>query len=248
MAETGRRRRAGYDGTGPGAITPDGCAVELYERLPVGDEPEIVGRLVPAGAHILELGCGAGRVTHALLARGFTVTAVDESPEMLERVRGARTVCSPIEDLDLGARFGVVMLASFLVHAGDPEVRQGLLRTCRRHVAEDGVVLIQREPADAHTRVPRERRLAGGGVVRVVAAEPAGPGVNAIRCEYDFPDARWTQTFLSRPLAPREFEEALAGAGLAVESYATEDGTWVRAVPSGAEGPAGSAGTAGRGV
>lgn len=94
MTETGRRRRAGYDGTGPGAITPDGCAVELYERLPVGDEPDVVERLVPAGAHILELGCGAGRVTHALLDRGFTVTAVDESPEMLERVRG-RARCAP---------------------------------------------------------------------------------------------------------------------------------------------------------
>ncbi|OFA51527.1 hypothetical protein Sfr7A_24395 [Streptomyces xinghaiensis] len=86
-------------------------------------------------------------------------------------------------------------------------------------------------PAGAHTRVPRERRIASGGVVRVVSAEPAGPGVDAIVCEYDFPDARWTQTFLSRPLTPRQFEEALAGAGLAVESYATEDGTWVRAVP-----------------
>ncbi|NEE17562.1 SAM-dependent methyltransferase, partial [Streptomyces sp. SID7499] len=25
--------REGYEGTGPGAITPDGCAVELYRRL-----------------------------------------------------------------------------------------------------------------------------------------------------------------------------------------------------------------------
>ncbi|MEU2051056.1 SAM-dependent methyltransferase, partial [Streptomyces albidoflavus] len=28
--------RKGYQGTGPGAITPDGCAVELYSRLPIG--------------------------------------------------------------------------------------------------------------------------------------------------------------------------------------------------------------------
>lgn len=76
---------------------------------------------------------------------------------MLERVRGARTICSPIEDLDLGERFDAVMLASFLVHAGDVEVRRGLLRTCARHVAEDGCVLIQREGADYHTNLPRER-------------------------------------------------------------------------------------------
>ncbi len=56
--------RDGYEGTGPGAITPDGCAVELYARLPVGDEPDIIAAAVPAGAHILELGSGVGRVTH----------------------------------------------------------------------------------------------------------------------------------------------------------------------------------------
>ncbi|MED7820571.1 class I SAM-dependent methyltransferase, partial [Streptomyces chiangmaiensis] len=83
--------RDGHGGTGPGAITPDGCAVELYSRLPIGGEPDIIAAAVPAGAHILELGSGVGRMTHPLLERGFSVTAVDESREMLERVRGART-------------------------------------------------------------------------------------------------------------------------------------------------------------
>jgi hypothetical protein len=32
-----------------------------------------------------------GRVTHLLLARGFGATAVDESPQMLQRVHRART-------------------------------------------------------------------------------------------------------------------------------------------------------------
>ena len=68
-----------------------------------------------------------------------------------------RTVRSPIEALDLGERFEVVLLASFLVHAGDIEVRRGLLRTCRRHVADDGCVLIQREGEEYHTDLPRER-------------------------------------------------------------------------------------------
>jgi SAM-dependent methyltransferase len=226
-----REMREGYEGTGPGAITPDGCAVELYTRLPVENEPDVIAAAVPAGAHILELGCGVGRVTHPLLKRGFTVTAVDESAEMLERVRGARTLCSPIEELDLGERFDVVMLASFLVHAGDTEVRRGLLRTCVRHVAEDGCVLIQREGEDFHTRVPRERVDPAGFTVRIVSAEPAGDGVNSIHVEYEFPDAIWTQTFLSRPLTRERFEEALGEAGLRVDRYLTEDGTWVRAVP-----------------
>ncbi|MFF7445078.1 MULTISPECIES: methyltransferase domain-containing protein [unclassified Streptomyces] len=223
--------REGYEGTGPGAITPDGCAVELYARLPVGEEPDIIAAAVPAGAHILELGCGVGRMTHPLLERGFTVTAVDESPQMLERVRGARTICAPVEGLDLGETFDVVMLASFLVHAGDAEVRRGLLRACTRHVADGGCVLIQREGADYHTNLPRERVDPAGFTVRMVSAEPVGDGVNSVRAEYEFPDAVWTQTFLARPLTKEQFEEALGEAGLRVDKYLTDDGTWVRAVP-----------------
>ncbi|MFC7830412.1 class I SAM-dependent methyltransferase [Streptomyces sp. NPDC057375] len=223
--------REGYQGTGPGAITPDGCAVELYSRLPAGAEPDIIAAAVPEGARILELGSGVGRMTHPLLERGFTVTAVDESAEMLERVRGARTVCSPIEDLDLGERFDVVMLASFLVHAGDIEVRRGLLRTCARHVTDDGCVLIQREGADYHSNLPRERVDPSGFTVRILSADPVGDGVNSVRAEYEFPDAVWTQTFRARPLTREQFEEALGEAGLAVDRYLTDDGTWVRAVP-----------------
>lgn len=223
--------KEGHSATGPGPITPDGCAVELYERLPVGKEPEIIERAVPAGASILELGCGVGRVTHPLVERGFTVTAVDESSEMLERIRGARTVRSPIESLELDERFEVVMLASFLIHTGDLHVREGLLRTCRRHVADDGCVLIQREGEDWHDNVPREGEYPRGGTVRVASSEPVAPDVRLVHVEYDFPDARWTQTFRSRPLTKPAFEALLAAWDLAVDAYLTDDGTWVRALP-----------------
>nr|WSY55697.1 class I SAM-dependent methyltransferase [Streptomyces sp. NBC_00886] len=223
--------REGYEGTGPGAITPDGCAVELYSRLPVGAEPDIITAAVPAGARILELGSGVGRMTHPLLERGFTVTAVDESAEMLERVQGTRTICGPIENLDLGETFDVVLLASFLVHAGDVEVRRGLLRTCVRHVAAGGCVLIQREGEDYHSNLPRERVDPSGFTMRMVSAEPVGDGVNSVRAEYVFPDAVWTQTFLARPLTKEQFEEALAETGLKVDSYLTPDRVWVRVVP-----------------
>lgn len=220
--------RAGYGGTGAGAITPDGCAVEVYARLPVGAEPDVVAGAAPAGARILELGCGVGRVTHPLVERGFEVTAVDESPEMLERVRGARTVCSAIEDLDLGERFDVVLLGSFLVHAGDTRVRDGLLRSCRRHVADGGHVLVQREGDGWHDQDPPDREIPGGRV-RVVSSTPVGDGVRSVRVDYDFADGSWSHTFVSRPLTRTAFEQALAAAGLTVESYLTDDGTWALA-------------------
>ncbi|MER6364153.1 class I SAM-dependent methyltransferase [Kitasatospora sp. NPDC001527] len=231
QGESPTHHREGYRGTGPGPITPDGCAVDMYARLPVNDEPEVIAGAVPPGASLLELGCGVGRMTHPLLELGFRVTAVDESAEMLERVRGARTVLSPIERLDLGERFDVVLMASFLVHAGSPEVRRGLLDACRRHVAADGCVLLQREGEDWQTNVPRERPLGKGGLVRVASATPVAEGVNQVHVEYEFPDARWTQTFLSHPMSRAEFEQALAEAGLVVDEYLTEDRIWVRARP-----------------
>ena len=72
-------------GSGPGIITPDGCAVDFYGLLPPGRDPEVIHGAIGAGASILELGAGAGRVTHALLRLGHPVVAVDESAEMLER-------------------------------------------------------------------------------------------------------------------------------------------------------------------
>jgi SAM-dependent methyltransferase len=223
--------REGFAATGPGPLTPDGCAVDLYTRLPAGQQPDIIAAAVPAGATLLELGCGAGRVTHPLVQRGFAVTAVDESPQMLERVRGARTVQAPIQGLDLGERFDAVLLGSCLVHAHDPAVRQELLRTCRRHVAAGGCVLIQREGADWHDDVPRESPLGTDGTARVVSSAEYAPGVRSVHVEYVYPDATWTQTFLSRPLTREEFEQALADAGLAVDAYLTDDQVWVRALP-----------------
>lgn len=227
--------REGHQGTGPGAITPDGCAVDVYRRLGVGNEPDVIEAAVPAGASLLELGCGAGRVTGPLIERGFAVTAVDESAEMLdavrERVPGAETVRSPIESLELDRRFDVVMLASYLVHTAEHRTRQAFLETCRRHVRDDGCVLIQREGERWHLEVPREREDPGGCTVRIVSADPVGDGVNSVLAEYVFPDLRWTQTFRARPLSKEDFERYLGEAGLTVDAYLTDDGTWVRARP-----------------
>lgn len=226
-------RRPGHDGAGPGAITPDGCAVRMYARLPAGPEPDLLAAALRPGATVLELGCGAGRITHPLLARGFAVTAVDESAEMLAEVRGAATVCSPIEDLELAERFDAVLLASRLVHTADPAVRRGMLAACRRHVRPGGRVLIQRETHDVYDRVPRET-VHGELTVRLLSVEHAGPGLRAVRVEYLWPDARWTQSFVTRSLSDGEFTAALAEADLTVDEHLTEDGTWVAARPGAA--------------
>ena len=44
-------------------VARDGSPVGLYKRLPELGEGERVASVLPAGAFVLELGCGAGRIT-----------------------------------------------------------------------------------------------------------------------------------------------------------------------------------------
>ena len=224
-------------GTGPGAITPDGCAVDLYAMVPARDEPAIIDGAGPPNASILELGCGAGRVTHPLIELGHTVVAVDESPEMLAHVRGARTVLSSIEDLDLAMRFDVVVLSSHLINVPDDDQRQAFLATCARHVLPTGCVVIQRHPLRwFDTLEPsRHSRSTGDGETLTFVLDgisrPA-PDLVAATAEYLVGDRHWTQTFVARRLDDAGLRLALAAAGLHLdEAYLTDDGGWVRATP-----------------
>ncbi len=129
-------------------VAPDGSPVEVYVMLPPLGEAEIVHGVIPEGAHVLELGCGAGRITHRLIELGHPVTAVDNSVEMLSHVRGAEVALADIETLELERQFEAVLLASNLVNTVDDEQRRAFLATCARHLAPSGAVLIQRYSPD----------------------------------------------------------------------------------------------------
>ena len=71
---------------------------------------------------------------------------MDESSEMLARIRGADTVRARIQDLDLGRPFDAVLLASQLINVPDHGLRRRFLEACRDHVRDGGRVLVQRHP------------------------------------------------------------------------------------------------------
>jgi SAM-dependent methyltransferase len=52
-----------------------------------------VERRVPAGSHLLDLGCGPGTDEERLVSRGFRVTAIDWSPAMVEEARRRVRAC-----------------------------------------------------------------------------------------------------------------------------------------------------------
>jgi ubiquinone/menaquinone biosynthesis C-methylase UbiE len=214
-------------------ITPDGCAVELYARLPPWREPGVVHQAAGDGATILELGCGTGRVTHPLIELGHEVTAVDESPEMLARVRGAQTVLARIQELDLGGRrFDAVLLGSHLFNVPDDDLLEAWLATCWRHVADGGSVLIEQHPPSwFETVADSERTAADGLVVSIRGVQRTALGLVSATVEYRYGDQVWTQSFTAREITQANLPRVLNQAGLAFAGYLTDDRSWFRAVP-----------------
>jgi SAM-dependent methyltransferase len=220
-------------GTGPGAITPDGCAVELYTAVAARGEPELVHAAVPAGAAVLELGCGTGRISTPLARLGHRVVGVDESAEMLEHCVGITTVRASIQELRLPERFPVVLLPSHLVNTADPAVRAAFLDTCRAHVEPDGMVLVQRHRRGWVTGA--EDTVSDDGTLRSalrVLGRPA-PDLLHGRMTYRIGEAVWEQEFTARDVDDEALPGVLARAGLRLERILTPDGAWFAAVPVG---------------
>jgi SAM-dependent methyltransferase len=211
-------------------IAPDGSPVALYARLPALGEPELIHEAVPAGSEILELGAGAGRVTHGLVALGHPVVAVDNSAEMLAFVEGAETVQADIETLDLGRRFRVVVLASNFINHPDTTERRGLLACCARHVQPDGQVLLQGFP---RTWTPSTDWSELGDVRMRMRRFTLRGDLIAGEMEYVVDGEQLTHSFESRLLDDEEQDADLHAVGLRRGRELDDRGSWIEAVPAG---------------
>jgi SAM-dependent methyltransferase len=199
----------------PDNIASDGSPILVYRRLPPGDaEADLIAANVPPGAHVLELGAGAGRVTHALMARGLRVTAVDDSAEMLAAIHGAETVLASIEGLALGRRFDAVILGSHLVNTTDDAQRGAFLRAARDHVYQHGSVLLEHHASEwAQTATEGESR-AGDVTIALREVRRHPPFVSAV-AEYRVDGHVFRQPFTARVWSAEELAAELRAAGFA---------------------------------
>jgi 2-polyprenyl-3-methyl-5-hydroxy-6-metoxy-1,4-benzoquinol methylase len=160
----------------PETYAPDGSPVPFYARMPPRGEPELIHAAIPAGVEILELGAGAGRITHPLLRLGHPVVAVDQSPQMLAFIDGAETVVADIETLALGRRFPVVLLASNFINDPEQARRRSFLAGCARHVLPAGQVLVEGFPrAGRRASTGRSTRAYACGSARSPASTRSSP-------------------------------------------------------------------------
>lgn len=110
-------------------------------------EARFVDAMAPRGAHILDAGCGPGRLGGYLATVGHRVVGVDVDPALIEAAEqdypGPRWLVGDLAELDLPLR-GIAEPFDVIVSAGNvmaflaPSTRIQVLSRLRAHVADDG--------------------------------------------------------------------------------------------------------------
>lgn len=119
------------------------CASEHLD----GDVAFYAAQAGGPGAWVLELGCGTGRVTLGLAAKGVGVTGIDLSEDMLAAARKelakagpeirdrVRLLTADMTTLDLGQAFDAVIAPYYAINHLDAPARKKTLHGIARHLA-----------------------------------------------------------------------------------------------------------------
>ena len=112
----------------------------------------------------LDVGCGPGRLTRALVARGLECLGVDVAPVAVALARTGGTPvlhASAFDSVLDDTRWSTVLLADGNIGIGGDPV--GLLARCRALLAPGGQVLVELDAPQAPTRTVRVRVESSSG-------------------------------------------------------------------------------------
>jgi SAM-dependent methyltransferase len=153
-----RARRFAAQGSGLAAVCSYGMP-EFYNRMihrcqRLALEPWFD---IAPGTRVLDVGCGVGRWSSLLAARGAVVTGMDLSPTMIaeaQRRAAANGVASrcrflvqDLAQLDAGEKFDLVLGVTVLQHILDPEALRAAVERMSDHLAPGGrMVLLEAAP------------------------------------------------------------------------------------------------------
>jgi SAM-dependent methyltransferase len=159
-----RARRFAGEGAGLAAVCAYGMP-EFYNRAIHLEQRLALRRWldVTPGTRVLDVGCGVGRWSRLLAARGATVTGVDLSPTMIAQAQRRATaegvadrcrfLVQDLAKLDAGAQFDVVLGVTVLQHILDPDLLRAAVLRMSAHLAPGGrMVLLEAAPRASVTR------------------------------------------------------------------------------------------------
>ncbi|MEE3853513.1 class I SAM-dependent methyltransferase [Gordonia sp. LSe1-13] len=117
----------------------------------IDGEARLIDAMVDRGAHVLDAGCGAGRLGGFLSAAGHSVVGVDIDPVLIEAAGsdypGPTWLVGDLAELDLrgegiDAAFDMIVSAGNVVTFLDPDDRRTVLARFTEHLAPDGRVVV----------------------------------------------------------------------------------------------------------
>lgn len=101
------------------------------------------------GNHVLELGCGTGRVLVPLAKAGYQTVGLDQDPEMLQylknqidNLKNAWIFCADMCQFNLASLFPLIILPCNTFSTLSKKLRFALLSVVRNHLDEFGVFVV----------------------------------------------------------------------------------------------------------
>jgi SAM-dependent methyltransferase len=219
-----------------------GIAVDLWLQAVPQEQTELEATIIadalqaPAGAQLLDVPCGGGRLSLALAARGYRMTGVDLSPEFLAHAGAADTSAAiewehrDMRDLPWPARFdGAFCFGNsfgYLDDEGDAAFVSAVaasLKPGARFVLQTPMVL------ESLLQTIDERPWFKGGDWYLLAENRYIPATGRLDIEYTFVTGSGIETRRGshRAYTYRQLIELFDRAGLTVES----SGGWTPAAP-----------------
>ena len=97
---------------------------------------------LPAGAAILDAGCGSGRDSLCFMKKGYDVTMLDASEGMCncaEELTGRKALCMGFHEIEFADRFNGIWACASLLHVSEKEL-ENVLAIFHRTLKRDGVL------------------------------------------------------------------------------------------------------------
>jgi 2-polyprenyl-3-methyl-5-hydroxy-6-metoxy-1,4-benzoquinol methylase len=194
-------------------------------------------RVIP-GMRVLDVGCGIGRWSRLLAARGANVTGVDLSPTMIaEAERRAqasglagrcRFLVQDSAALEVGGTFDLIVCVTMLQHMLDVGQMRSALNRMALHLAPQGrLVLLEAAPARIATRCNSPVFTARHRAVYLRLFRACGLRVRALAGVDPAPFKMWLLPYL--PRLPRAL--SLAALAIVTALSAPIDALWGRRLP-----------------